>query len=93
MTSAVVMTWVIAEKNGVVTVPNVIFPGGIAIFVGDVVAPTAPGISTCSCSTNVFLVCFAGPYIMAYQLRRGSDPRQDFDNFGNPAWFANILVQ
>jgi hypothetical protein len=34
----------------------------------------------------------AGSYLLAYQLRRGQDDTGDFDNLGNPAWFANVVV-
>lgn len=34
----------------------------------------------------------AGTYLLAYQLRRGWDDTQDFDNFGNPARFMEVQV-
>jgi hypothetical protein len=35
----------------------------------------------------------AGTYELAYQLRQGWDDTGDFDNRGNPAWFATVTVQ
>ena len=35
----------------------------------------------------------AGQYELAYQLRQGWNDSGDFDNRGNPAWFAAVEVQ
>ncbi len=63
-------------------------PGTTVITSSDI----APG-AVALINGTVVAPATPGSYLMAWQLRRGTDDTGDFDNLGNPAVFAAIDVE